>query len=81
MTLRRALDLELLADAPNALKIEELKQQIAASAIESLNRQIAVQQRINQVLTPEQRAEARARSSNPDARDRRGRGALPRRHR
>ncbi len=81
MTLRRTLELELLADAPNALKIEELKQQIAASTIESVNRQIAVQQRINQVLTPQQRAEARARSSNPDVRDRRGRGALPRRHR
>ena len=61
MKLRQALEQELLADAPNAQKIEELKQQIVAATGESLNRHIAVQQKISQVLTAEQRAKARER--------------------
>ena len=61
MKLRQALNLELLADAPNAQKIEELKQQIVSGHAESQSRHIAVQQKINQVLTAEQRAKARER--------------------
>jgi Spy/CpxP family protein refolding chaperone len=58
-TLRRDLEAELLADAPNDQKIEELKQQIVAAQSEGLSRHIAVQKRIAQILTPEQRARAR----------------------
>ena len=61
MKLRQALEQELLADSPNGQKIEELKQQILSAESESLNRHIAVQQKISQVLTAEQRAKARER--------------------
>ena len=61
MKLRQALELELLADAPNAQKIEELKQQILSAQSASQARHISVQQKINQVLTAEQRAKARER--------------------
>ena len=61
MKLRQALELELLADQPNLQKVEELKQQIVSAHSESLTRHIAVQQKINQILTAEQRAKARER--------------------
>jgi Spy/CpxP family protein refolding chaperone len=70
MQLRLQLEQELLADAPNAQKIDELKQQILAATSESLTRHIAVQQKINQILTAEQRAKARERM----AQRREGRG-------
>lgn len=59
--LRRDLEAELLADAPNDQKIEDLKQQILQAHAEGLSRHITVQKRISQVLTAEQRAKARAR--------------------
>jgi Spy/CpxP family protein refolding chaperone len=68
MKLRQALEQELLADSPNVQKIEELKLQIVSATSESLARLIAVQQKINQILTAEQRAKARERIA-----DRRGR--------
>lgn len=61
MKLRQALDQELLADSPNAQKIEELKRQIVAATADSLTRHVVVQQKISQVLTAEQRAKARER--------------------
>lgn len=57
--LHRQLDAELLADAPDEQKIEALKQQIAQATVEGLSRRIAIQRKIAQVLTPEQRAKAR----------------------
>ncbi len=61
MKLRQALEQELLADAPNLQQVEELKQQIVSATSASLTRHIAVQQKINQVLTAAQRAKARER--------------------
>ena len=78
MKLRQALDQELLADAPNAQKIEELKGQIVAATADGLTRQIAVQQKISQVLTSEQRAKARERIAQRGERGRRGEGGGPR---
>jgi Spy/CpxP family protein refolding chaperone len=72
--LRGELEAELLADTPNDQKIEELKSQILAALAERLSRHIAVQKRIAQVLTPEQRAKAREQlAKGPE--ERRGRGA------
>ena len=71
MKLRQSLDQELLAESPNAQKIEELKQQIVAATAASLDRHITVQQKISQVLTAEQRAKARERIAQ---RGERGRG-------
>jgi Spy/CpxP family protein refolding chaperone len=74
--LRRDLEAELLADTPNDQKIEDLKQQILVAQAEGLSRHIAVQKRIAQVLTPEQRAKARERlAEGPrEGRGRQGRG-------
>lgn len=62
--LRQALESELLADAPNDGKIAELSQQINAASAEQLAKHIAIQRKINQVLTAEQRAKARERIAN-----------------
>jgi Spy/CpxP family protein refolding chaperone len=71
--LRRELEAELLADVPNDQKIEELKSQILTAQSEGLSRHIAVQKRIAQVLTAEQRAKAREQlAKGPEGR--RGRG-------
>jgi Spy/CpxP family protein refolding chaperone len=59
--LRQALEQELLADSPNQQKIEDLRQQLVTAQSEALTRHIAVQQKINQTLTAEQRAKARER--------------------
>ena len=82
--LRQQLELELLADAPNDVTIENLKQQIAAATVENLSRHVAVQKQITQVLTAEQRAKARARIAEapqgPGGRGRRGGGVFRPRH-
>jgi Spy/CpxP family protein refolding chaperone len=71
--LRQQLELELLADAPNDVTIESLKQQIATAQIENLSKHIAVQKQISQILTPEQRAKARERvAAGPQGRGGRG---------
>jgi Spy/CpxP family protein refolding chaperone len=57
--LNRQLHLAILADAPDPQKIEELKTAIGAAAAEALTARIDVQTRVAQVLTPEQRAQAR----------------------
>ena len=72
--LRHDLQAELLADVPNDQKIDELKQQILAAQAEGLDQHIAVQKRIAQVLTPEQRAKARERLAEGPRQDRGGRG-------
>jgi Spy/CpxP family protein refolding chaperone len=69
--LHRQLDTELLADAPDEQKIETLKQQIAQATAEGLTRQVAIQRKIAQVLTPEQRAKARETLSQPRRGERR----------
>ena len=78
--LRRDLEAELLADAPNDQKIEDLKQQILLAQAEGLSRHIAVQKRIAQVLTAEQRVKARERLAQEpgEGRGRRGGGGGPR---
>jgi Spy/CpxP family protein refolding chaperone len=57
--LNKQLHLAILADTPDPQKIEELKTAIGAAAAEALTARIDVQTRIAQVLTPEQRAQAR----------------------
>jgi Spy/CpxP family protein refolding chaperone len=83
MKLRQALETELLADAPNDQKIQELKGQIDAASAEQLAKHIAIQRRISQILTSEQRAKAReriaSRAENGPGRGRRGDGAGGRR--
>ena len=75
MGLRRQLEAELLADAPNDQKIEELKSQILAAQAEGLSKHIDVRKRVAQVLTPEQRAKARERLAQaPEGRRGEGRG-------
>lgn len=59
--LRQQLEAEILADAPDDQKIDALRQQLVQAQGEALAKQIAVQRRIAQVLTPEQRAKARER--------------------
>ena len=59
MDLERQLQAALLADAPDHQKIEELKTSIASASAAALAARIDVQSRIAQVLTPEQRAQAR----------------------
>lgn len=57
--LDRQLAVALLADTPDAAKVEELKAAIVAGTAEELSHRIAVQTKIVQILTPEQRAQAR----------------------
>lgn len=57
--LNKQLHLAILAETPDAQKIEELKTALAAATAEELTARIDVQTRIAQVLTPEQRTQAR----------------------
>jgi Spy/CpxP family protein refolding chaperone len=57
--LNKQLHLAILADTPDTQKIEELKTSIATASAEALTARIDVQTRIAQVLTPEQRDQAR----------------------
>jgi periplasmic protein CpxP/Spy len=59
MDLERQLQTAILADTPDQQKIEELKNSIAAASAQELAARIDLQSRIAQVLTPEQRAQAR----------------------
>ncbi|MEO5896865.1 MAG: Spy/CpxP family protein refolding chaperone [Vicinamibacterales bacterium] len=80
MKLRQSLETELLADAPNDQKIQELKGQIDAASAEQLARHISIQKRINQILTPEQRAKARERIEKRQENGPRGRRGGGRHH-
>jgi protein CpxP len=57
--LDKQLQLAILADAPDASKLDELKAAIAAGTAEEIGRRIEVESKIVQVLTPAQRAQAR----------------------
>jgi protein CpxP len=57
--LDRQLSVALLADTPDTAKLDELKAAIVAGTAEELSHRIAVQSKIVQILTPEQRAQAR----------------------
>jgi protein CpxP len=73
VSLHRQLETELLADAPDELKLETLRQQLAQAHADELGRRLEVQKQIVAVLTPEQRAKAReALASAPERRGRRG---------
>jgi Spy/CpxP family protein refolding chaperone len=74
--LRRELDAEVFADAPDSQKIATLHQQLAETQAARLARQIAVDQKIAQVLTAEQRAKIRERltQARPDRRPGAGNG-------
>jgi len=76
MDLERQLQAALLADSPDQQKIDELKNSIVAASAADLTARIELQSRIAQVLTPEQRAQAR--EALAKAPGRRGGGARPR---
>ncbi len=59
--LHRELEAEILADAPDEQKIESLRQQLVQAQTEAVAKQVAVQRKIAEILTPEQRAKARER--------------------
>lgn len=59
MDLERQLHTAILADVPDQQKIEELKGSIAAASAQDLTARIELESRIAQILTPEQRAQAR----------------------
>ena len=69
--LRRELEAELFADAPDAQKIGALQQQLVQAQSERLAHEIAVRQKVAQVLTAEQRAKVRERLTQAPA-ERRG---------
>lgn len=61
MDLHRQLQAELLADVPDEQKIDTLRRQLVEAQGEALTAQIALQRKLAQILTPEQRAKARER--------------------
>ena len=61
MSIRRQLDAEVFADAPDAQKLASLQQQLVQAQAERLAHEIAVQQKVAGVLTAEQRAQIRER--------------------
>ena len=63
MTLRRELEAEVFAEAPDAQKIATLQQQLVQAQSERLAHEIAVQQKVAAVLTAEQRSKIRERLS------------------
>ena len=80
--LQKELQLAILADTPDASKIDALKGAIGAATVEALAARIEIESRIAQVLTPEQRAQARdtlaqlGPPNGPPPGGRRGRGRL-----
>ena len=57
--LERQLQVAVFTDSPDQQKIDELKNAIAAATAEQLSARVELQSRIAEVLTPEQRAQAR----------------------
>ena len=57
--LDRQLQVALFADAPDRQKIDDLKTALAAATSEELTARIELQSHIAEILTPEQRAQAR----------------------
>jgi len=62
-SLRRELEAEVFADAPDTQKIATLQQQLVQAQGERLAHEIAVQQKVAAVLTAEQRSKVRERLS------------------
>lgn len=77
MRLHRELQAEIFADAPDAQKLAALQQQLAQSQSARLAHQIAVDQKIAQVLTAEQRAQIRERLAQEPSGRRGPRGGGP----
>src|SRR5215213_4303595 len=75
--LERQLRAAVFADAPDQQKIEQLKSEVSAAAAEALTARVELEGRIAQILTPEQRAQARQALETREAR--RGPGAGDRR--
>ena len=61
VALRRELQAEIFADAPDAQKIAALQQQLVQAQSEHFAQELAVQQKVAAVLTSEQRAQVRER--------------------
>ena len=74
--LRRDLEAEVFAEAPDAQKIATLQQQLVQAQSERLAHEIAVQQKVAAVLTADQRAKVRERLSQAPPE---GRGGFERR--
>jgi Spy/CpxP family protein refolding chaperone len=72
--LQKSLQLAVLADSPDQQKLDELKTAIAAAEAEELVVRIDLESRVAQVLTPEQRAQARESVEKMGAPNGRGRG-------
>jgi Spy/CpxP family protein refolding chaperone len=66
--LRHQLQLELYADVPDAQKISDLQQQLLQAETARLAKHAEIQQKVAQVLTPEQRAQVRERLAAPRGR-------------
>ncbi len=73
MDLQRQLELAIFADAPEPQKIDDLRKSVAAATAEELAARIELQSRVAELLTPEQRAQAREKLGNSTPR-RPGRG-------
>jgi Spy/CpxP family protein refolding chaperone len=69
--LHQDLQAAVMADTPDTAKIEQLKASINEAEANALNERVDVQLRIAQILTPEQRQQARSAPAGP-----RGRGAF-----
>jgi Spy/CpxP family protein refolding chaperone len=69
--LRRQLDAEVFAEAPDTGRITALQQQLLQAQGQRLANDIATQQKIAQVLTSEQRAKVRERLTQPPPEGRR----------
>jgi Spy/CpxP family protein refolding chaperone len=63
--LRRQLDAEVFAEAPDAQKIAALQEQLIRAQAERIAKEVATEQKIAQVLTAEQRAKIRERLAQP----------------
>lgn len=57
--INRQLDLELLADVPDLAKVDSLRAQMVETHQSMLQKRIEMRKRVAEVLTPEQRAQAR----------------------
>ena len=73
--LQRQLQMAIMAEAPDPQKLEELKAAITAATAEELTARIDLETQVAQILTPEQRAQAREALANagPPQGGRRGR--------
>lgn len=72
MDLERQLQAAIFSDTPDQQKIDDLKNSIAAASAADLAARIDLASRISQVLTPEQRAQAREALAQAPGRGRRG---------